>query len=377
VIRPDLQKLLDELQRELRLRDWRVEIAYRPNLAADDGRPVYGLCTPLVDGKMAQILIRDPATPLSPSDPSVEEILIHELVHLHFAPFATSRPAEIAAEEQAVWALTEALHNAKDASRRAHIARAMVALEKRATGRVAPRLATRKREANMDLTMLLAALKAAYASGDIEQIKALIDQVEQMTGAGDADDAGAASAAPPMQDAPPPPPAQAEPPKQAAPMDPAKCAKPAPVAAPAAKPAPARAQDVGHPLMRAMAAIEARLDRQEVASEIEKRGAHLTEAQRAFAMKLTPSGVKEYLATTSAPASAAATATPATSSSTTRRAAPTIGAKRDASSDPNITEVDRRMGLLPQVTQAISRDPRTGGLRISNIATGKVVKAGE
>lgn len=374
-MKPDLQKLLDELQRELRLRDWRVEVSYVPNLASPDGRPVYGLCSHLVDGKMARIEIRDPETPLSSSDPSVEETLIHELVHLHFAPFATERPAEIAAEEQAVWALTEAIHTAKDASRRAHIARAMVALEKRATGRAAPRLATRKQGANMDLTMLLAALKAAYASGDIEQVGALIAEIEKSTGAVEPDEA----TEPPPMAAAAPPPAAPEPPKQAAPMDPTKCKAPLPVAKPA--PAPAAAPRAAAPAP-GVAVTRAELDSLRVEMHLDRYGSHLNEAQRAFAMKLTPIGVKEYLATVGAPAAAAAGSTPAAAAAaattaTTRRSVPTIGAKREAAADPNITEVDRRMGLLPQVTQAFSRDPRTGGLRISNIATGKVVKAAE
>lgn len=367
-MKPDLQKLLDQLQNELRLRDWRVEVSYVPNLAAADGRPVYGLCSSLVDGKMARIEIRDPSTPLTASDPSVEEILIHELVHLHFAPFATERPAEIAAEEQAVWALSEAIHTAKDASRRAHIARAMVALTTRAAGRAAHRLATRRQEANMDLTMLLAALKAAVDSGDIEQVKALITQIEKASGAPDADDAGAA---PPMAAAPPPVPPPEQPKQAAAAPEPAKelASQPA---------APPRALALGPSTVITRAEFE----RYQVENILDRDGKHLDAPKRAFAMKLTPSGVREYLATQPPAAgttttTAAAAAATSTQAAPVRRMAPTLGAKRDKATDPNIHEVDRRMGLAPQVTQAISRDPRTGRLQISNIATGKVVKAAE
>lgn len=284
---PDLNALIAELQRELRLQDWRIDVSYVKNLTNGAGYPVHGLCSHLVDAKVASIAIRDPSTPATADDPSVEETLIHELVHLHFAPFSGSSSAEIAAEEQAVWALTEALHSAKDASRRAHIARAMVALGTRSPGRAAPRLAARKYEAPMDLTMLLAALKAAYASGDIEQVGALIAEIEKSTGATEPDEA--AGAAPPMQAAPPvpPPPPKDEPMAQATP--------------PAAEPKAQRA-----------VVSRAEFDQMKVEQLVHRHGAALNDKQRSFALGLSPSQVVAYIATQTsggaAPASANAAA---------------------------------------------------------------------
>jgi hypothetical protein len=286
-VRPDLAALLAELQRELRLQDWRIEVAYVPNLTNRAGYPVHGLCSHLVDAKVASIAIRDPETPATADDPSVEETLVHELVHLHFAPFSGSSSAEIAAEEQAVWALTEALHTAKNASRRAHIARAMVALGTRATGRAAPRLATRNYEVNMDLTMLLAALKAAYASGDIEQVGALIAEIEKATGATEPDEA--ADVAPPMQEAP---------------------VSPAPPVPP--KDPMAQAPPPVEPKAQRATVSRAEFEQLKVEQLVHRHGAALNDKQRAFALGLSSSQVVAYIATQTsggaAPASANAAA---------------------------------------------------------------------
>ena len=106
-MKPDLAALVTRYQDLLRLRDWRIDVAYKPDLATRDGRPVWGLCYPTVDSRSARIEIRDPSTPpagvsLEDAAAQVVETVVHELVHLHFAPFGNSSPAEIAAEEQAV-----------------------------------------------------------------------------------------------------------------------------------------------------------------------------------------------------------------------------------------------------------------------------------
>ena len=131
-VAPDLAALVAHYQRELRLLDWRLDVSYAPDLADSRGRPVWGLCYPTVDAKVATIVIRDPATPpdgatAEQAAKQVVETVVHELLHLHFAAFGTSSPAEIAHEEQVVWAISEALINAKGTPEEGLIARAMLA----------------------------------------------------------------------------------------------------------------------------------------------------------------------------------------------------------------------------------------------------------
>ena len=107
--KPNLAQFAASWQARLRLRDWRIDVSYVRGLRAPDGSPVYGLCSPHVDAKRAQIQINDPATPWGSDDPSVEETLVHELLHLHMAPLAGTSQAAIMCEENAVWALTEVI----------------------------------------------------------------------------------------------------------------------------------------------------------------------------------------------------------------------------------------------------------------------------
>lgn len=130
---PDLAALVAHYQRELRLENWRIEATYAPDLADPrSGRPVWGLCFPTGDAKVAKIVIRDPATPPDGETQEtalshVRETVIHELAHLHFAPFGHMAPAEVSAEENAVWAFAEALAKAWGTADEGTIARAMVA----------------------------------------------------------------------------------------------------------------------------------------------------------------------------------------------------------------------------------------------------------
>ena len=343
--RPDLRALCDALQTDLRLRDWRVDVAYVPDLANQYGDPVHGLCSHLVDAKQARIAIRDPQTPITESDPSVEEVLIHELVHLHFAPLSGDTRAEVAAEEQAVWSLSEALASARTDARRAQIARAMRAGVDRARRQRGPLAAPTER--SMD-PVLLAALMAAASNEDpaaaVAQIKELLSQLQSTS---------APESEPPMSaDAPPAAPGEdpQKPPMQAAPapaQDPAKCAKPAPHAvAPVARQAApaASAKPAGDFVTRA------ELDRLQASQHLAQHGAHLTEAQRSFASALTLDGVKRFIAALPAP-----TASDKTQAAGQRRTAPTQGGDRGVSrlSDAERTEMRRRMGLAAE----------TGGVR--------------
>jgi hypothetical protein len=129
---PDLKALVAHYQQQLRLLDWRIDISYQADLASNAGRPVWGLCYPIADAKKATIVIRDPSTPpegvtAEEAAKQVVETVVHELVHLHFAAFENRTPAEVVAEEQAVWALAEALVNARGTPEEPTYARAMVA----------------------------------------------------------------------------------------------------------------------------------------------------------------------------------------------------------------------------------------------------------
>jgi hypothetical protein len=129
---PDLAALVQHYQTSLRLLDWRIDVSYARDLCDHAGNAVWGLCYPVADAKVAKIIIRDPATPPEGASPDealrqITETVVHELVHLHFAPFGNRAPAAIVAEEQAVWALAEALVQAKGTEAEQNIARSMVA----------------------------------------------------------------------------------------------------------------------------------------------------------------------------------------------------------------------------------------------------------
>lgn len=163
---PDLQKLLDYWQRALRLRDWEIVAEYVPNLKVR-GRDVYGVCTPCADNRTATIEIRHPDTPppgVTIDPGQVEDTVIHELLHLWFAPFGTRSPVEVTLEENAVWAIAAALHAHKGTPREQQIARAMVA---GSTARA-------RRQRTMIDPILKAALETAAAS---EEPKAAITEL--------------------------------------------------------------------------------------------------------------------------------------------------------------------------------------------------------
>lgn len=353
--RPDLDTLLAQWQRTLRLLDWRIVAQYVPNLSTERG-PVYGLCLPVVDSKTARIAIRDPQTPISDADPPVDEVMVHELIHLHFAPLAENTTAGIAAEEQAVWALTEALSQSKDAGQRALLARAMVAALSHK--RMQP---LKGKVRTMIDPVVLAALKAAATSDDpAAAIQALVSQFESASGG---DDAGGA---PPMADAPaaddtqPPP----KPPLQAAPpmaMQPRQ-ARPLPSSTPAG-----RVVDVE--VRRRVSEVDVRLDRFEIEGLLKDRP-DLTEAERTFARgNLRPEGVRAWLATKK-PTEATTTTT---TSATRLQTAPLAGARDgvEQPADPEqkrqLDAVDRLMNVRRQAPQAVRIDAN-GRLSISNLA---------
>lgn len=168
-MRPDLAQLVAHYQETLRLRDWAISVDYRADLCAADGSPVWGLCYPSPDAKSATILIRDPETPpagvpVADAEAQIVETVVHELVHLHFAPLDLREPAAVRLEEQAVWALSAALVAARGTETETQIARAMLAIVPRtAAGQGVPR-ASRPGARRMDLT-LEELIKVAKALG--------------------------------------------------------------------------------------------------------------------------------------------------------------------------------------------------------------------
>lgn len=180
-VAPDLAALVAHYQRELRLLDWRLDVSYAPDLADSRGRPVWGLCYPTVDAKVATIVIRDPATPpdgatAEQAAKQVVETVVHELLHLHFAAFGTSSPAEIAHEEQVVWALAEALIKAKGTPDEAMYARAALVAIDRSTAKVRAAKAQEK-ENMLDPKLALEGLKiitAKDAKGALELLNRLL-----------------------------------------------------------------------------------------------------------------------------------------------------------------------------------------------------------
>lgn len=109
-----LKKLSVEWQRVLRLQDWLVKVQYSRNHEMQSISSV-GQCHWFIESKEATISILDPADRRPCNWPHDEEqTLVHELLHLHFAPFAAQEdsPAAIA-QEQAIDLITWGLINTK------------------------------------------------------------------------------------------------------------------------------------------------------------------------------------------------------------------------------------------------------------------------
>ena|SRR3990167_3747235 len=97
----ELQLVCAEWQKRLRLQDWVVKAIIARN--KDLLEKTQGTCSWVIQKKMATILILDPIDypedTIHPQD--MEQTLVHELLHLHFAPFddETGTPKEIAIEQ--------------------------------------------------------------------------------------------------------------------------------------------------------------------------------------------------------------------------------------------------------------------------------------
>jgi hypothetical protein len=104
----ECQALLEKWQSKLRLQDWHIKL----KLADSESlQGKLGDCQPWLEDKKAIIRIIHPDD--NPKrdffDSTIEEILVHELLHLHFEPL--SSPRNTTEMEQAINLITDALVN--------------------------------------------------------------------------------------------------------------------------------------------------------------------------------------------------------------------------------------------------------------------------
>ncbi len=186
--RPDIQAIGAKWIAELRLQDRIITIRYTTNLCDPFGNLVYGLMTiqNLDEGRFL-IEVQDPSTwPAGGSRvlsaESIEEGIVHELVHIRYADLLAhnTAPAAIMQEERATWATARALVRANKPTRAA-IVRAMMA--KRKTS--APMSAHARRMAMIDAATAKQILDALQGD-DVEAMKtALRGIVESALTGGD------------------------------------------------------------------------------------------------------------------------------------------------------------------------------------------------
>jgi len=110
------QQSCQEWQRILKLQDWDVLVAVPSGEAMDEaeGQVTFDLGKKIADIK----LVTPEGYPFDAMRPyQMEETLVHELLHLHFAPFdaKTGTPKGVA-QEQAINAIARALVNLKNAN---------------------------------------------------------------------------------------------------------------------------------------------------------------------------------------------------------------------------------------------------------------------
>lgn len=107
-----LQQKLLEWQKRLRLQDWIIKVKLARERDMNIGG-VQGEVFWVIEKKMATIKILDPIDyppdEMEPQD--MENILVHELLHLHFAPLRYDDFSEIA-EEQAIESIASGILSA-------------------------------------------------------------------------------------------------------------------------------------------------------------------------------------------------------------------------------------------------------------------------
>jgi hypothetical protein len=364
-MKPNLQALVAYWQKALRLLDWRIQAEYVRDLCASEGSPVYGLCSRLVDNKTAYLRIRDPETPIPDGrDPNVtvERTVIHECAHLHFAAFGTCSPAEIAVEEQAVWAFADALFAHKGTGREEYLARAMRS--------EISALAERRRMGGnmMSKETVQAALEALKGGNGDAAIEVLTQILSEGMGAG--------GESPPPDNGGDAPPAQAapvqEPPRQAAPL-----ASGAPRAArPALAPRPApqglvQGAAIDGEAVRRMVVegVTAGLDGFRRDELLETQGHVLSEDDLRWARSQPFETVRRMVGAAAGPQPQeprGRSSAPAPRAA--RPSAPTRGnGAASGGADPTGGHIDRLMRVAKDEQPAVMIDPSTNRMFVSNL----------
>ncbi|MDD9147361.1 hypothetical protein OYT88_02200 [Sporolactobacillus sp. CQH2019] len=102
-----LQKKLSYWQNRLRLKDWDITVSIK-RMSQFSSDNLQGECEWVLQSKVARIRILDPddfTHSILTND--MEECLVHELLHLHFAPFDNEKNYMV--QEQAIEAIAKAL----------------------------------------------------------------------------------------------------------------------------------------------------------------------------------------------------------------------------------------------------------------------------
>jgi len=120
------QRKLGEIRREwqkrLRLQDWKIKISFADEgfmkevSGLEDG--AYGAVEHFVEDKEAKIYIlraEDWGEVEGDFGQAVENTVVHELLHLHFAPFQTGDESSMILQEQAIRPIADALLELKRA----------------------------------------------------------------------------------------------------------------------------------------------------------------------------------------------------------------------------------------------------------------------
>lgn len=99
-------------QQRLRLNDWKVNVALVKHGGIDEG--AVGECETIVTRKVAYIKLLMPEVYDYQGKYDIEQTLVHELLHLHFAPFMLNRGDKgYLQQEQAIDLIADGLVGAK------------------------------------------------------------------------------------------------------------------------------------------------------------------------------------------------------------------------------------------------------------------------
>jgi hypothetical protein len=110
----ELKALLREWQKILRLQDWDVVVRFARRYEFND-EDNQGECSWVLDRREAliKILASEDYNPNCIYPHDVEGVLVHELLHLHMAPWRVQERMEDVAKEQAIEAIAKALVSLK------------------------------------------------------------------------------------------------------------------------------------------------------------------------------------------------------------------------------------------------------------------------